>query len=121
MSNVKVLTRKTETSIEATAKRAARLIVDEAPAVVRRMFDTDEASGLTIKITFKPSGRTEAAKDPEVVITSKPDFGKETIKISARMTGEGDDAQLTLIQALDDSDLDTEADESEEADEAAAG
>jgi len=35
-----------------------------------------------------------------VIIKAKPDYGDEVVIIRARLTGEGDDAQLSLISEL---------------------
>ena len=99
-SCVRSLTRNTKTSTDAVAKRAGDLIVDYLPSIIQRVVEVDKASSLTIFIQIKPAGRTEAAKDPEVIIKAKPDYGDEVITLKARLTGEGDGAQLSLIQEL---------------------
>lgn len=98
--SVRQLTRNTKTSSAAVAKRAAELVEQYLPDIIRRVVAVDNASSLQITIKVKPAGRTEAAKDPEVSITAKPDYGAEVVTFKARLTGEGDDAQLTLISAM---------------------
>ena len=99
-ARVQYLTRNTKTSTAAVAKRAADLIVDYLPSVIARVCEVDKASSLSIHISVRPAGRTEATKDPEVIIKAKPDYGDEVVIIRARLTGEGDDAQLSLISEL---------------------
>ncbi len=98
--SIRQLTRNTKTSTDAVAKQAAALIVDYLPEIIRRVVAVDHTSSLQITIKVKPAGRTEAAKDPEVSITAKPDYGAEVVTFKARLTGEGDDAQLTLISEM---------------------
>ena len=104
MGSVKTLTRTTATSTAAVAKRAAALVVDYLPGVIGRVTEVDRASSLSITIYVRPAGRTEATKDPVVIIKAKPDYGDEVITLQARLTGEGDDAQLTLIENMIDAD-----------------
>jgi len=99
-ARVQYLTRNTKTSTAAVAKRAADLIVDYLPSVIARVCEVDKASSLAINISVRPAGRTEATKDPEVIIKAKPDYGDEVVIIRARLTGEGDSAQLSLISEL---------------------
>lgn len=100
MAKVKTLTRNTRTSTASIAKRAAELVEEYLPDVIRRVVDVDKASALNIKVSVRPAGRTEATKDPEVYITAKPEYGEEVVRLKARLTGEGDDAQLSLIAEL---------------------
>ena len=100
MGRVQSLTRTTKTSTEAVAKRAAALVVDYLPSIIERVVEVDRASSLTVFIQVKPAGRTEATRDPEVVIKAKPDYGDEVVTLKARLTGEGEDVQLSLIQEM---------------------
>ena len=100
MGRVQAMTRNTKTSTEAIAKKAAELIGDYLPRIIARVTEVDKQSSLAINIYVRPAGRTEATKDPEVVIKAKPDYGDEVITLKARLTGEGDDAQLSLIHEL---------------------
>ncbi len=120
---VQHLTRNTKTSTAAVSKRAADLIVDYLPSVIARVCEVDKASSLTITISVRPAGRTEATKDPEVIIKAKPDYGDEVVTLKARLTGEGDDAQLSLISELipgEDTFKDDQTGETGEAEEAVA-
>ena len=69
---------------------------------------------------MRPAGRTDATKDPEVIITAKPDYGEEVVRLKARLTGEADDAQLSLIQEMIAGEVDFEDDETGESGDAAA-
>lgn len=100
MGRVQSLTRTTKTSTEAVAKRVAALVVDYLPSIINRVVDVDGASSLHITVRVKPAGRTDATKDPEVSIKARPDYGEEVVILKARLTGEGDDAQLSLIQEM---------------------
>lgn len=100
MGSVQTLTRNTRTSTAAVAKRVADLVVDYLPSVISRVAEVDGGSSLSIRIYVRPAGRTESTKDPEVIIKAKPDYGDEVITLKARLTGEGDDAQLSLISEL---------------------
>ena len=113
MSKVKTLTRTTATSTAAVAKRAAALVADYLPAIIGRVTEVDRASSLAITIYIRPAGRTESTKDPVVIIKAKPDYGDEVITLQARLTGSGDDAQLTLIENMIDADV-AEAAEAQE-------
>jgi len=95
MGKVKTLTRTTATSAKAIGARVADVIEDYLPEIIDRVVEVDRGSSLAVNIIVKPAGRTEAAKDPEVVITCTPKYGAEAITIKARITGEGDDAQLS--------------------------
>ena len=106
MGNVQTLTRNTKTSTAAVAKRAAELIEEYLPSIIRRVVEVDKQSSLAISIYVRPAGRTESTKDPEVIIKAKPDYGDEVVTLKARLTGEGDDAQLSLISELVQSELD---------------
>ncbi len=97
---VQHLTRNTKTSTAAVAKRAAALIVDYLPSIIARVCEVDKVSSLSIQISVRPAGRTDATKDPEVIIKAKPDYGDEVVTLKARLTGEGDGAQLSLISEL---------------------
>lgn len=99
-SRVTALTRNTRTSTEALAKRTAQLVVENLPDVIQRVVETKNASALKLTLKVNPPGRTEATKDPEISIRCKPDFGDEVVTLKARLTGEGDDAQLSLISEL---------------------
>ena len=122
MRRVQHLTRTTKTSTAAVAKHAADLIVDYLPSIIARVVEVDRVSSLTVFIQVKPAGRTEATKDPEVIIRAKPDYGDEVVIIKARLTGTVDDAQLSLIQELVEGEMGFEDDETgeTEADEAVA-
>lgn len=115
MGKVKTLTRTTATSAKAIGSRVAACVEDYLPEIIDRVVEVDRGSSLAINIIVKPAGRTEAAKDPEVVITCTPKYGAEAITIKARITGEGDDAQLSLIQdfvaATDEEEEEPEAEE----------
>ncbi len=106
MGNVQTLTRNTKTSTAAVAKKAAELIAEYLPSIIRRVVEVDKQSSLSISIYVRPAGRTESTKDPEVIIKAKPDYGDEVVTLKARLTGEGDDAQLSLISELVQSELD---------------
>lgn len=120
-SKISTLTRTTATSTKAVAQRAADLIVDYLPEVIDRVIEVQRQSSLQVNITIKPAGRTEATKDPQVSISAKPQWGEEVVTFKARLSGEGDDAQLSLIGEMLAAD---EADEEEAelaGDEAATG
>ena len=114
MGRVQHLTRNTKTSTAAVAKRAADLVVDYLPSVIARVVEVDKVSSFTVFIQVKPAGRTEATKDPEVIIKGKPDYGEEVIILKARLSGEGDDAQLSLIHELVEGEAAFEDDETDE-------
>ena len=120
MSNVRQITRNTATSTRAIAKRAADLVEVYLPAVIGRVVEVDHASSLQIRISVRPAGRTDATKDPEVIITAKPDYGEEVVRLKARLTGEAEDAQLSLIQEMIAGEVDFEDDKTGEAGEDAA-
>lgn len=120
MSNVRQITRNTATSTRAIAKRAADLVEAYLPSVIGRVVEVDHASSLQIRISIRPAGRTDATKDPEVIITAKPDYGEEVVRLKARLTGEADDAQLSLIQEMIASEAEFEDDQTGETGDAAA-
>lgn len=109
-SKVQQLTRTTATSTASVAKRAAALVVDYLPDVIARVTEVNKQSSLAINIHVRPAGRTEATKDPVVIIKAKPDYGDEVITLKARLTGEGDDAQLSLIQEMIEGEVEYEDD-----------
>lgn len=111
MAKTKQLTRTTATSARAIGKRVADIVEDYLPEIIDRVVEVDRGSSLAINVVVKPAGRTEATKDPEVLITATPKYGAEAIAIKARITGEGDDAQLTLIQDFDAGELEEPEDE----------
>lgn len=100
MGSVQTLTRTTATSTKAIAGRAADIVLEKLPDLIRHVAEVDKASTLKINIAIKPAGRTQATKDPEVLLTYKPDYGEESVVFKARLTGEGNDTQLSLIQEL---------------------
>lgn len=120
MSNVRQITRNTATSTRAISKRVADLVESYLPAVIGRVVEVDHASSLQIRISVRPAGRTDATKDPEVIITARPDYGEEVVRLKARLTGEGDDAQLSLIQEMITGEAEFEDDETGETGDAAA-
>lgn len=120
MGNVQILTRNTTTSTEAIAKRAADAIREKLPELIRHVATVDKASALRLNVAIKPAGRTQATKDPEVLLTYKPDYGEECVVFKARLTGEGDDAQLSLISELVQGEVEFEEDQPKEK-EAATG
>ena len=109
MGSMHTLTRNTKTSTAAVAKRAAELIEEYLPSIIRRVVDVDKQSSLSISIYVRPAGRTESTKDPEVIIKAKPDYGDEIVTLKARLTGEGDDAQLSLISEMVQSEMPVDA------------
>ena len=111
MGNVRQLTRNTKTSTAAVAKRVADLVEDYLPDVIDRVVEVDKSSSLVINVVVKPAGRTEATKDPEVIITAAPKYGEEVVRLKARLTGEGDSAQLSLIQEMIAADIEAEEEE----------
>ncbi|MCP4871615.1 MAG: hypothetical protein GY898_23140 [Proteobacteria bacterium] len=120
MARVTTMTRNTRTSTEALAKRTADLVVENLPDVIRRVVDTNNASALKLTLKVNPPGRTEATKDPEISIRCKPDFGDEIVTLKARLTGEGDDAQLSLISELSPEEVGFQDDQTGESGEEAA-
>lgn len=120
MSNVRQITRNTATSTRAIAKRAGDLVERYLPAIIGRVVEIDHASSLQIRISVRPAGRTDATRDPEVIISAKPDYGEEVIRLKARLTGEADDAQLSLIQEMIAGEAEFEDDETGETGDAAA-
>lgn len=119
-SNVSTITRTTATSTRSISKRVADLVEDYLPEVIDRVVEVSNQSVLAINIAIKPAGRTEATKDPQVSISVKPKFGEEVVSFKARLTGEGDDAQLSLIGEMLESDAADDAAEGAD-DEAATG
>ncbi len=114
MGRVQHMTRNTKTSCAAIAKRAEGLVIGNLPDIIRRVIDVERASKLLLTITVKPAGRTEATKDPDITVSCKPDYGAEVVTFKARLTGEGDGAQLSLISELLPEEVGFQDDETDE-------
>lgn len=119
MAKSKVSTITTATSTKAIADRVGELVKDYLPEVIDRVVEVSRQSSLSVNVTIKPAGRTEATKDPQVSISVTPKYGEEVISFKARLSGEGDDAQLSLIGEMLEADFGD--DDAAGAEEAATG